>query len=51
MYPKGLTTNSHSGVEDNLEIYYHIFKEMENLDLVLNIHGEVCSDSNKVTKL
>jgi dihydroorotase len=42
-YPRGVTTNSESGIE-NYEIYYPIFAEMEKLGLILNIHGEVPSN-------
>ncbi len=42
-YPKGVTTNSESGLE-NYEIYYPIFAEMEKYNLVLNIHGEMPSN-------
>jgi dihydroorotase len=40
-YPKGVTTNSDSGIED-YDLYYHLFEEMQRIGLVLNLHG-VCS--------
>lgn len=46
-YPRGVTTNSDGGVE-NYEVYYPVFGEMEKLGLVLNLHGEVPSDADKV---
>jgi len=45
-YPKGVTTNSESGIE-NYEIYYPIFKVMEEENLILNLHGEMPSDHGK----
>jgi len=45
-YPKGVTTNSESGIE-NYEIYYPIFEVMEQENLILNIHGEMPSDHSK----
>jgi len=46
-YPRGVTTNSDSGVE-SYTIYYDVFRAMEEVNMVLNIHGEVPSnpDSN-----
>jgi dihydroorotase len=38
-YPKGLTTNSEAGVE-GYEGFYPIFAAMEEVGLVLNLHGE-----------
>lgn len=38
-YPAGVTTNSASGVVD-YEHFYPVFKAMEEVDLVLNLHGE-----------
>ncbi|KAF2669729.1 dihydroorotase [Microthyrium microscopicum] len=38
-YPAGVTTNSSSGVVD-YEQFYRVFEEMQNQDLVLNLHGE-----------
>ena len=42
-YPRGVTTNSSSGIE-NYEVYYPVFKAMEENGMVLNLHGEVPSD-------
>ena len=39
-YPKGLTTNSESGVE-GYEPFFPIFAAMEEEGLILNLHGEV----------
>ena len=39
-YPAGVTTNSASGVF-NYETFYPIFSAMEEVDMVLNLHGEV----------
>eukprot|EP00397_Hematodinium_sp_SG-2012_P046067 GEMP01051931.1.p1 GENE.GEMP01051931.1~~GEMP01051931.1.p1 ORF type:complete len:340 (-),score=61.75 GEMP01051931.1:484-1503(-) len=39
-YPRGVTTNSEAGVE-SYEQYYPIFEKMEELGLVLHLHGEV----------
>jgi len=41
-YPKGLTTNSEAGVE-GYEEFYPIFAAMEEVGLVLELHGEVPS--------
>ncbi|RUS27631.1 dihydroorotase, homodimeric type [Jimgerdemannia flammicorona] len=48
-YPRGVTTNSDSGIE-SYEIYYPVFKVMEEEGLVLNLHGEIPSDDEKVCK-
>ncbi|WRT70540.1 dihydroorotase, homodimeric type [Kwoniella shivajii] len=45
-YPRGVTTNSNSGIED-YGVYYPVFKAMEEEGLVLNLHGEVPSDPEK----
>ncbi|RUP49075.1 dihydroorotase, homodimeric type [Jimgerdemannia flammicorona] len=45
-YPRGVTTNSDSGIE-SYEIYYPVFKVMEEEGLVLNLHGEIPSDDEK----
>ncbi|KIR30774.1 dihydroorotase, homodimeric type [Cryptococcus deuterogattii 99/473] len=45
-YPRGVTTNSSSGIED-YEVYYPVFKAMEEEGMVLNLHGEVPSDADK----
>ncbi|KAI0320617.1 Dihydroorotase [Amylostereum chailletii] len=44
-YPRGVTTNSDGGIE-SYETYYPVFEAMEEVDLVLNLHGEIPSDSN-----
>ncbi|MCJ1274697.1 hypothetical protein MMC21_002495 [Puttea exsequens] len=46
-YPAGVTTNSSSGVMD-YAFYYPIFKQMEQEDMVLNLHGE-CPSKGDVT--
>lgn len=38
-YPKGVTTNSESGVSE-ISSYYEAFAAMEEAGLILNIHGE-----------
>lgn len=43
-YPAGVTTNSASGVL-SYEPYYPVFAAMQEHDLILNLHGEVPSDS------
>lgn len=48
-YPRGVTTNSGAGVE-SYDRYYELFEEMERLDMVLNLHGEVPSSAEKVRK-
>ncbi|WVO17556.1 dihydroorotase, homodimeric type [Cryptococcus depauperatus] len=45
-YPRGVTTNSNSGIED-YGVYYPVFKAMEEEGMVLNLHGEVPSDAEK----
>ncbi|KAG8903386.1 Dihydroorotase [Tulasnella sp. 403] len=45
-YPRGVTTNSDSGIE-SYEVYYPVFKAMEEEDMVLNLHGEIPSDPSK----
>ncbi|KAG8754805.1 hypothetical protein FRC14_004630 [Serendipita sp. 396] len=42
-YPRGVTTNSESGIESYIA-YYPVFKAMEEEDMVLNLHGEIPSD-------
>ena len=42
-YPRGVTTNSESGIE-SYTAYYEVFKAMEEEGMVLNLHGEVPSD-------
>lgn len=39
-YPAGVTTNSASGVF-NYVMFYAVFSAMEEVDMVLNLHGEV----------
>lgn len=39
-YPRGVTTNSEAGVE-SYTAYYSIFEKMQELGLVLHLHGEV----------
>lgn len=43
-YPRGVTTNSDGGIE-SYENYYHIFGAMEEVGMVLNIHGEIPSSA------
>ncbi|BEI85135.1 hypothetical protein CcaverHIS002_0505360 [Cutaneotrichosporon cavernicola] len=45
-YPRGVTTNSSSGIED-YGVYYPVFEAMEEEGMVLNLHGEVPSDDEK----
>ena len=45
-YPRGVTTNSSSGIED-YSVYYPVFAAMEECGMVLNLHGEVPSDAEK----
>ena len=47
-YPRGVTTGSDQGVE-SYERYYQVFEEMERQDLVLNLHGEIPSNSQDVS--
>ncbi|CAD6582902.1 MAG: hypothetical protein ASARMPREDX12_001119 [Alectoria sarmentosa] len=49
VYPSGVTTNSSSGVQD-LRVFYPVFREMMEQDLVLNLHGE-CPSRDDVTVL
>ncbi|KAL0949881.1 hypothetical protein HGRIS_009914 [Hohenbuehelia grisea] len=44
-YPRGVTTNSDGGIE-SYEAYYPVFAVMEEVGMVLNLHGEVPSDSS-----
>lgn len=46
-YPRGVTTNSESGIE-SYDIYYPVFQAMEEEGMVLNLHGEIPSDADKV---
>jgi len=43
-YPRGVTTNSDGGIE-SYETYYPVFEAMQDVDMVLNLHGEVPSDA------
>ncbi|KAJ7095126.1 hypothetical protein B0H15DRAFT_93398 [Mycena belliarum] len=47
-YPRGVTTNSDGGIE-SYEMYYPVFEAMQRVDMVLNLHGEVPSDSTTNT--
>ena len=42
-YPKGVTTNSDGGIE-SYNIYYPIFEAMQEVGMILNLHGEIPSD-------
>lgn len=42
-YPRGVTTNSESGIE-SYTAYYPVFEAMQQVDMVLNLHGEIPSD-------
>ncbi|MEW6747424.1 MAG: dihydroorotase [Planctomycetota bacterium] len=45
-YPQGVTTHSDSGIED-LARYDSVFAAMEEVGLVLELHGEVPSDPSR----
>ncbi|KAF8640112.1 hypothetical protein AX17_001348 [Amanita inopinata Kibby_2008] len=45
-YPRGVTTNSDGGIE-SYEAYYPVFEAMQEVDMVLNLHGEIPSDPAK----
>ncbi|KAG6838001.1 hypothetical protein H0H93_008395 [Arthromyces matolae] len=47
-YPRGVTTNSDGGIE-SYETYYPIFEAMQEVDMVLNLHGEIPSDASSNT--
>ncbi|KAG5654058.1 hypothetical protein H0H81_007784 [Sphagnurus paluster] len=49
-YPRGVTTNSDGGIE-SYETYYPIFEAMEEVDMVLNLHGEIPSDADSNTHI
>ena len=50
-YPAGVTTNSAEGVVD-YEMFYPVFKKMEEVGLILNLHGEVpSSEADEITVL
>ncbi|KAI8815298.1 hypothetical protein BJ742DRAFT_670937 [Cladochytrium replicatum] len=42
-YPRGVTTNSENGIE-SYKTYYAVFRAMEEVGMILNLHGEVPSD-------
>jgi dihydroorotase len=46
-YPRGVTTNSDSGIE-SYTVYYPIFEAMQSVGMVLNLHGEIPSDPTSV---
>jgi len=46
-YPRGVTTNSDGGIE-SYETYYPVFEAMQEVDMILNLHGEVPSDAAAV---
>ncbi|KAI9891510.1 MAG: hypothetical protein M1814_002633 [Vezdaea aestivalis] len=48
-YPAGVTTNSSAGITD-YNAFFPVFREMEKLDLVLNLHGE-CQSGNGIDEL
>ncbi len=45
-----MTTNSDGGIE-SYEAYYPAFEAMQDVGLVLNLHGEIPSDPKTVTVL
>lgn len=47
-YPRGVTTNSEGGIE-SYETYYPVFEAMQEVDMVLNLHGEVPSSASSNT--
>ncbi|KAG5646456.1 hypothetical protein DXG03_003506 [Asterophora parasitica] len=49
-YPRGVTTNSDGGIE-SYETYYPIFEAMQEVDMVLNLHGEIPSDASANTHI
>ncbi|QRV73024.1 dihydroorotate dehydrogenase [Ceratobasidium sp. AG-Ba] len=44
----GVTTNSDSGIE-SYEVYYPVFEAMQEVDMVLNLHGEIPSEARTNT--
>lgn len=46
-YPRGVTTNSAAGIE-SYTIYYPIFEAMQEVGMILNLHGEIPSDPTSV---
>ncbi|TFK74430.1 Dihydroorotase [Pluteus cervinus] len=49
-YPRGVTTNSDSGIE-SYEAYYPVFEAMQEVDMVLNLHGEIPSNAEHNTHI
>ncbi|KAG6841316.1 hypothetical protein C0991_012315 [Blastosporella zonata] len=49
-YPRGVTTNSEGGIE-SYETYYPVFEAMQEVDMVLNLHGEIPSDASANTHI
>ena len=49
-YPRGVTTNSDSGIE-SYEGYYPVFQAMEEVGMILNLHGEVPSNVKTVRRI
>ncbi|KAK7061493.1 Dihydroorotase [Favolaschia claudopus] len=49
-YPRGVTTNSDGGIE-SYEMYYPVFEAMQRVDMVLNLHGEIPSDTKTNTHI
>ncbi|CCO26580.1 dihydroorotase [Rhizoctonia solani AG-1 IB] len=47
-YPRGVTTNSDSGIE-SYDVYYPVFEAMQEVDMVLNLHGEIPSEARTNT--
>ena len=47
-YPRGVTTNSDGGIE-SYESYYPVFEAMQEVGMVLNLHGEIPSDYDTVS--
>ena len=45
-YPHGVTTHSDQGVM-SYEEFYPVFEEMEKVDMILNIHGELPSSAHE----
>ncbi|KAJ3114623.1 hypothetical protein HDU96_001879 [Phlyctochytrium bullatum] len=44
-YPRGVTTNSDQGIE-SYKTYYPVFEAMQEVGMILNLHGEIPSDPN-----
>ena len=44
LYPAGVTTNSQHGVRD-IKRYYPVFAAMQEVGLVLNLHGELTNSA------